>query len=73
MRHIPFPPSDASQREVITRVAPWWESIDGTVGDGPRIPILDRPLPASAVDSGAGAALARRQVSHAGGRREARS
>lgn len=73
MRHISFPPSDASQREVITRVAPWWESIDGTVGDGPRIPIIDRPLPASAVDSGAHRALARRQVSHARDRGEVRS
>lgn len=43
MYRIPFPPTDAWQREVITRVPPWWDSIDGTVGDGPRVPIIDRP------------------------------
>jgi len=62
VRHISFPPSVASQREVITRVAPWWESIDGTVGAGPRVPIIERP---ATIDATADRALTRRQVSHA--------
>lgn len=66
MYRISFSPTDAFQREVITRVPPWWDSIDGTVGDGPRVPIIDQPVATADVSAGEGAMRSRlrRGASH---------